>query len=106
VAASGHVSAGAANKCDEFPSPHGFARAEDYNRVSKEYHIFGSRIVIRYTQADISLSPTNVRFTPKADIRCRDWHVRLVPKADICTAAIRDLLEQVLTNFRQQWRGL
>src|SRR6516162_1183184 len=39
---------------------------------------------------------------PKADIGTQSWNVRFVPKADICTAAIRDLLEQVLTNFRQQ----
>src|SRR6516164_11116822 len=39
---------------------------------------------------------------PKADIRTQPRDVRFVPKADSCSAAICDLLEQVLTNFCQQ----
>src|SRR6516225_549593 len=39
---------------------------------------------------------------PKADIGTQSRDVRFVPKADICSAAIRDLLEQVLTYFCQQ----
>src|SRR6516164_6632061 len=39
---------------------------------------------------------------PKADIGSACWDVRFVPKADICSAAIYDLLEQVLTYFCQQ----
>jgi hypothetical protein len=68
---------GAADKCNEFPSPHGFARAEDHIGVSKEYHIFGSRIVVRQypsgrphvrfgSEADILGGLRDVRFTPKS----------------------------------------
>src|SRR6516164_8914445 len=39
---------------------------------------------------------------PKAEIGTQSWNVRFVPKADICSAAIYDLLEQVLTYFCQQ----
>ena len=91
MAASGHVSAGAANKCDEFPSPHGFARAEDYNRVSKEYHIFGSRIVICYTQADIDARLPDVRFTPKSG------HHRSANECPLCAKSA-----QIKVAFRCQ----
>src|SRR5262249_12367669 len=39
---------------------------------------------------------------PKANMAQRVGAVRFVPKADICSAAIYDLLEQVLTYFCQQ----
>src|SRR6516162_3165499 len=39
---------------------------------------------------------------PKVDIGTQLHDVRFVPKADICSAAIYDLLEQVLTYFCQQ----
>src|SRR5262249_55535488 len=67
----------ATEKPDEFPSPHGFAR-RGLNRVSEDYHIFGSRIVpfvapkrdrnhVRFgSNADISPCPRDVRFTPKS----------------------------------------
>ena len=36
---------GGAEQGDEFPSPHGFTRAEDYIGQKTKYHIFGLRIV-------------------------------------------------------------
>jgi hypothetical protein len=36
---------GTADECDEFPSSHGFARAEDYIGYEKNITSFGSRIV-------------------------------------------------------------
>src|SRR5215469_6402157 len=41
-------------------------------------------------------------YPPKADIGTEPRNVRFVPIADSCSAAIRDLLEQVLTYFCQQ----
>jgi hypothetical protein len=59
---------GTAKKCDEFPSPHGFARAEDYIGYRK-----------------------NITFWDR-ELRC--WllklaavHVRFVPTTPYCTAA-------------------
>jgi hypothetical protein len=41
-----------ANRCDEFPSPHGFACAEDHIGYQKTITFFGSIIAfVRYTQA-------------------------------------------------------
>src|SRR5262249_38312218 len=55
----------------------------------------------RQTQTLKRLRPMSA-LPPKADIAERGRHVRFVPKADMCSAAIRDVLEQVLTNFCQQ----
>jgi hypothetical protein len=52
-----------ANKLDEFPSPHGFARAEGYIGYRKEYHIFGLRIVPFLTP---KRAGSHVRFGSKA----------------------------------------
>jgi hypothetical protein len=51
-----------ADKCDEFPSPHGLARAKDYIGIKRISH-FGSRIVP--SQAGCC----HVRYVPKADIQ-------------------------------------
>ena len=47
----------------------------------------GQKRTLGYLQAMSALPP-------KADIRQHNYDVRFVPKADICSAAIRDLLEQ------------
>ena len=54
------------------------------------------------SKADIAARLVNVRFTPNSDTDQRGRDVCFVPKADSCSAAIRDLLEQVLTYFCQQ----
>ena len=53
-------------KCDEFPSPHGFTRAEDYVGYEKSITFWIGNCAVRYT-----LMST---FGGKADIgwRCRD----------------------------------
>jgi len=42
---------GAADKCDKFPSPHGFARAEDYIGYQKDITFWIENCAIRSTQA-------------------------------------------------------
>ena len=86
---------GGAEQDDEFPSPHGFTRAEDCIGQQTKYHIFGLRIVPLVTSeratamSAFGQKRTSQRFTrmsalpPKADM---DWHsndVCFVPKADI-----------------------
>jgi hypothetical protein len=66
---------GAADKNDEFPSPHGLAHAKDYIGYTKKYHIFGSRIVPFVTPKrcasmsamghNIAALPSHIRFTSK-----------------------------------------
>jgi hypothetical protein len=41
---------GNADKCDEFPSPHGFARAEDYIGYEQNITLFVENCAVRYTQ--------------------------------------------------------
>jgi hypothetical protein len=65
--------------CDEFPSPHGFAHAEDYIGYEKEYHIWIENCAVRYTQA----VRCHVRFGSKADIASEIAMSALPPKADI-----------------------
>jgi hypothetical protein len=62
---------------DEFPSPHGFARAEDYIGHEKNITFSDENCAVRYTQAgrcdvhfgsqaDISLSLADVRYSPES----------------------------------------
>jgi hypothetical protein len=97
----------AADKCDKFASPH----RRPLKQKVLPYHAVG--YIVHHGKFGLLMSALGQKRTlgkvqlmsalpPKADIRCRDRYVRFVPKADICSAAIRDLLEQVLTNFCQQ----
>jgi hypothetical protein len=56
----GPCCSGAADKCDEFPSPHGFAPAKDY---------IGRKQNITFLDRELCRSlPPHVRFGSKADI--------------------------------------
>ena len=61
----------AAEQCDEFPSPHGFARAEDYIECEKKYNTSDENCAVRYTLY-------HVRFGSQAD------HVRFTPESGHC----------------------
>ena len=78
------MTARAADKCDEFPSPHGFAPAKDHLGYERNITFwmknFGWRIVPFVTPkpaAPMSALP------PKADIGTQSRNVRFVPEADI-----------------------
>jgi hypothetical protein len=84
-----------ADKYDEFPSPHGFARAEDHIGYEKKISHFGSGIVPfvitkqaapmpalgqKQTLTSIGLMPA---LLPKANMDYQDRDIRFVPTADI-----------------------
>src|SRR5262249_48151062 len=97
------MTARAADKCDEFPSPHGFAHAKDHLGYERNITFwmknFGWRIVpfvtpkpgrpdVRFgSKADIGHLRAMSALPPKADIGTQPPDVRFVPKADICSAA-------------------
>src|SRR5215471_10221093 len=55
---------GAADICDEFPSPHGFARAEDSVGYKKNITFWIENCAVRYIQA----GRPHVRFGSRTDI--------------------------------------
>jgi hypothetical protein len=67
----------AADKCDEFASPHRLAPQEEGLTLP----CCGLHCASRQILA------ANVRFGSKADIAAAQTNVRFVPKADICSAA-------------------
>src|SRR6516164_4972345 len=74
-----------------------------WRRALSECSRVSGRVDVRFeSKADLGQVDAMSALPPKADIADSDRHVRFVPKADSCTAAIRDLLEQVLTYFCQQ----
>src|SRR5262249_8205712 len=93
------MTARAADKCDEFPSPHGFAHAKDHLGYERNITFwmknFGWRIVpfvtpkpgrpdVRFgSKADIGHLRAMSALPPKADIGTQPPDVRFVPKADI-----------------------
>jgi hypothetical protein len=58
------IAGNTAKECNEIPSPHGFAPAEDYIGYEREYHIWIENCAVRYTQAP----RCHVRFGSKADM--------------------------------------
>ena len=74
----------ATKKYDKFPSPHGFARAEDYIGYQKQYHILG-----REACRSARTARPHVRFGSKSDIGACPRHVCFTPKSGHCGAASR-----------------
>src|SRR6516165_4109478 len=67
-----------ADRCDEFPSPHGFACAEDHIGYQKTITFLDRelrRFVTRKRPAP------NVRFGSLADLEARPRHVRFTPES-------------------------
>src|SRR5262249_14454353 len=93
------MTARAADKCDEFPSPHGFAPAKDHLGYERNITFwmknFGWRIVPFVTPKPAApMSALGQKRTlgrlgsmsalpPKADIGTQSRNVRFVPEADI-----------------------
>ena len=48
-------------KCDKFPSPHGFARAEDYIGYRQQYHILGREMLRTRRRSKLSAGQTSLR---------------------------------------------
>src|SRR5262249_54483873 len=101
---------GAAEQCNEFPSPHGFTRAEDYIGQKTKYHIFGLRNCAavtperatamsaqKQTLAHVRVMPA---LPPKADIRPDDHSsARAVPILAGCTQEARCCAHLSLSHF-------
>ena len=75
----------AADKCDRFPSPHGFARAEDHVGYQKHITFWIENCAVRYAKAGrphgrfgSKTHPNSLdqgRFWGKADMDNLDFHV-------------------------------
>jgi len=51
---------GATNKCNEFPSPHGFARAKDYIGYEKNITFWIENCAVRYTKRTAATKPPSI----------------------------------------------